>query len=242
MISQWRFEEEAQACIDHFSPYIEWRDVAVKHEFQALTLAEAWEEIWAYETWSHKSLWGWGWPKAMKLPSPGFVKVLMGLDYSPREFWQRSRKNWWSNSYGDHGDQTPRWVTLDKNNSASGWQLPSRQVCNSRWRQDTDQSGYYSEDSKFDSVSVTSATSSEASITREGQNREQEGTFDCHLNQKTASWLPWTRWSRRITTSIAISYCKSSTQWHRNTMSLQGSMLWDSIWQPVKFGSNLEKP
>ena len=22
-------EEEAQACIDHFSPYIEWRDVAV---------------------------------------------------------------------------------------------------------------------------------------------------------------------------------------------------------------------
>ena len=38
-------EEEAQACIDHFSPYIEWRDVAVKCEFQALTLAEAWEEI-----------------------------------------------------------------------------------------------------------------------------------------------------------------------------------------------------
>ena len=38
-------EEEAQACIDHFSPYIEWRDVAVKCEFQALTLAEAREEI-----------------------------------------------------------------------------------------------------------------------------------------------------------------------------------------------------
>ena len=33
-------EEEAQACIDHFSPYIEWRDVAVEHEFQALMLAE----------------------------------------------------------------------------------------------------------------------------------------------------------------------------------------------------------
>ena len=27
-------------------------------------------------------------------------------------------------------------------------------------------------------------TTSEASTTREGQNREQEGTFDCHLNQK----------------------------------------------------------
>ena len=34
-------EEEAQACIDHFSPYIEWRGMAVKCEFQALTLAEA---------------------------------------------------------------------------------------------------------------------------------------------------------------------------------------------------------
>ena len=34
-------EEEAQACIDDFSPYIEWRDVAIECEFQALTLAEA---------------------------------------------------------------------------------------------------------------------------------------------------------------------------------------------------------
>ena len=38
-------QEEAQACIDHFSPYIEWRDVAVECKFQALMLAEAWEEI-----------------------------------------------------------------------------------------------------------------------------------------------------------------------------------------------------
>ena len=38
-------QEEAQACIDHFSLYIEWRDVAVEHEFQALMLAEAREEI-----------------------------------------------------------------------------------------------------------------------------------------------------------------------------------------------------
>ena len=42
-------KEEAQACIKHFSPYIKWSDVAVEQEFQALTLAEAWEEIWAYE-------------------------------------------------------------------------------------------------------------------------------------------------------------------------------------------------
>ena len=53
---------------------------------------------------------------------------------------------------------------------------------NSGWRQETDQSGYYSEDSEFDSVSVTLVTTSEASTAREGWNREQEGTFDYHLN------------------------------------------------------------
>ena len=31
-------------------------------------------------------------------------------------------------------------------------------------------------------VSVMSVSTSEASITREGQNQEQEGTFDHHLN------------------------------------------------------------
>ena len=49
-------EEESQACINHFSPCIGWRDIAVKCEFQALTLAEAWEEIQAYEAQSHKSI------------------------------------------------------------------------------------------------------------------------------------------------------------------------------------------
>ena len=52
------------------------------------------------------------------------------------------------------------------------------------WRQDADQSGYYSEDSELDSVSVTSVSASKASITREEQNREQEGTFDHRLNRK----------------------------------------------------------
>ena len=42
-------EEEAQACIKHFSPYVEWRGTAVKWEFQALTLAEGQEEIRAHE-------------------------------------------------------------------------------------------------------------------------------------------------------------------------------------------------
>ena len=49
-------EEEAEACIKHFSPYIERREVAIECEIQALTLAEAREEIWAYEAQSLKSL------------------------------------------------------------------------------------------------------------------------------------------------------------------------------------------
>ena len=42
-------EEEAQACIEHFSPYVEWRGVAVKWEFQALMLAEGQEELMKLE-------------------------------------------------------------------------------------------------------------------------------------------------------------------------------------------------
>ena len=42
-------EEEAQACVEHFSPYIEWRGVAVKWEFQALTLVDGQEELRAHK-------------------------------------------------------------------------------------------------------------------------------------------------------------------------------------------------
>ena len=49
-------EEEAQACVEHFSPYVEWRGVAVEWEFQALKLAEDREEIRAYEAQSQKTL------------------------------------------------------------------------------------------------------------------------------------------------------------------------------------------
>ena len=44
-VSECLTEVEPQACIDHFSPYIKWREVAVKHEFQALMVVEAQEEI-----------------------------------------------------------------------------------------------------------------------------------------------------------------------------------------------------
>ena len=49
-------EEEAQACIKHFSPYVKWRGAAVEWEFQALTLAEGQEEIRAHEAQSQKTL------------------------------------------------------------------------------------------------------------------------------------------------------------------------------------------
>ena len=67
-----------------------------------------------------------------------------------------------------YGDQAPRQVTPDKNNAASGWQLPQRQMQNSGQRQDACQSQYYSDDSEFDSVSVTLVSTSKVSTAREG--------------------------------------------------------------------------
>ena len=75
-------------------------------------------------------------------------------------------------------------MALDQNNSVSGQQLPQRQKWNFPQRQNTDQSGYYSEDSKLYSASITLVSVSEASTIREGQKREPEGTFDRCLNQK----------------------------------------------------------
>ena len=62
-----------------------------------------------------------------------------------------------------------RWPPLDWNNSASGQQLPQRQKRNVSWRQDADQSRYYSEDSELDSASITSVSVSEASTA--GKNK-----------------------------------------------------------------------
>ena len=97
-VGQWSADEdltkeEAQACIDHFSPYIEWRDVAVKQDIQALTPAEAQEEIQACEAQNHRSIWGRGWPKMTKPSSPRFIKAPIALDYSPSEFQERRGRN-----------------------------------------------------------------------------------------------------------------------------------------------------
>ena len=48
--------EEAQACVNHFSHYIEWRGMAVKQDFQALRLTEGQEMIRAHEAQSQKTL------------------------------------------------------------------------------------------------------------------------------------------------------------------------------------------
>ena len=54
--------------------------MAVECEFQALTLAEAQEEMQAYEAQSHKPIQGRGWPTAMKPSSPGFSKGVERID------------------------------------------------------------------------------------------------------------------------------------------------------------------
>ena len=51
-------EEDAQACIDHFCPYMEWRGMALERDLQALTLTEGRDLIRAYEAWSQKTLRG----------------------------------------------------------------------------------------------------------------------------------------------------------------------------------------
>ena len=103
-------EEEAQACIEHFSPYIGWRDVAVKREFQALTLAEAQEEIQAYEAQNHRSIQGRGQPSSTR-----FIKAPIGLDYSPNKFQERRGRNRRFNPHNDDGDYAPRGMALDRN-------------------------------------------------------------------------------------------------------------------------------
>ena len=76
----------------------------------------------------------------------------------------------------------PTASSLDQNNSASGRQLPRRSMGLPQDR-DTSQSGYYSEDSDFNSILMMSATTSGVSTPMERQTR---GTFDKHINHKVA--------------------------------------------------------
>ena len=51
-------EEDAQAYIDHFIPFMEWRDMIIECDFQALTLTEDQDLIRAYKAQSQKTLRG----------------------------------------------------------------------------------------------------------------------------------------------------------------------------------------
>ena len=170
--------KEAQACIKHFSPYVEWRGMAVKWEFQALTLAEGQEEIRAHEAQSKKTLRGHGRPRVAKPPASMAEKVPMGMDCSPRDLKKKAKTEKWSRNYESNLAASP----LDQNNSASGRQLPRRSMGLPQ-DMDTSHSGYYSEDSDFDSVLMTSVATSGASTPVERQTRR---TFDRCINCKVA--------------------------------------------------------
>ena len=103
----------------------------------------------------------------MKLSSPRFIQAQMELDYSQNEFQGMKGKNQRSHHH-DGSQYVPRKMTLDWNNLASSQQLPRMQRWNASWRQGADQSEYYSDDSKLDSVSMTSVSASEA-CTNQGQ-------------------------------------------------------------------------
>ena len=87
--------EEAQICVEHFSPYVKWRGMAVKQEFQALTLAEGQEEIRAHEAQSLKTLRRHGRPRVAKPPASIAERVPMGMDCSPWDFKKRARSEKW---------------------------------------------------------------------------------------------------------------------------------------------------
>ena len=95
LLGEGLMEEEAQACIEHFSPYVEWRSMAVKWEFQALTLAKGQEEIRAHEAQSQKTLRGCGRPRVAKPPASMAERVPMGIDCSPQDFKKRAKSEKW---------------------------------------------------------------------------------------------------------------------------------------------------
>ena len=103
-------------------------------------------------------------------------RVPMGMDCSRQDFKKRGKSERWSRNRRSNPAASP----LDRNNSASSRQLPRRSMGLPQDR-DTSQSGYYSEDSDSDSISMTSVTASGASTPMERQTR---GTFDRCINCK----------------------------------------------------------
>ena len=144
-------------------------------------LAEGHEEIQAYEAQSQKSLQRWGRPRIPKPSFPIPEKIPMGLNCSPQHFQQREKDNQWAGCHSGKHHSNPQLTPLDRNNSAWSRQPPQQPRGDQQWESDAGQSGYYSEDSDFDLVSMTSVTTSKASVTRK---RQTEGIFNRHINQK----------------------------------------------------------
>ena len=167
----------------------------------------------------------------------------MGLNCSPRQFQQRVKDNQWAGYHSGKHHSNPQLTPLDRNNSALGRQLPQPSRGDQRQESDTGQSGYYSENSNFDSVSMMSIATSEASATRE---RQTEGTFDRHINGKITlpnlnvtqvlmmngfGWpmlediliqgVPWTSWKVRLT---RVSQMAFGGMWFH-----QSQMLGDTV-------------
>ena len=95
-------------------------------------------------------------------------KMPMGVEASPYYFGKGMRSDKWTSCRC----QRP----LDRNNSASGQQLPW-----SRLNRSISPSGYYSEDSDLDSTSMTSGVALNVSIDEE---RWTGGTYDQGINRK----------------------------------------------------------
>ena len=115
-------EEKAQACIKHFSPYVEWQGVAIKLDFQALMLAEGWEEIRAHEAQSQRIIRGHGRPRATKLLTTMIGKVPMEIDSSPQDVKKGAKNDKWLRNHWSNPVTPP----LDWNNFALSWQLLRR--------------------------------------------------------------------------------------------------------------------
>ena len=102
----------------------------------------------------------------------------MWMDCSPRDFKKRAKREKWSRNHRSY----PTASLMNRNNSALGRQLPRRSMGLPQGR-DTSQSGYYLEDSNFDSILMTSVATSGVSTPMERRTR---GTFDRHINHKVA--------------------------------------------------------
>ena len=121
----------------------------------------------------------------MKPSSPGFVEAQIGLDY-PQKYFSKGGER--------INGRTPMMIMVIMLQDKWPWTgitlppvdsfLKDRSRMSPGDKMLTSLDITQSPDSELDSASITSVSVSKASTTREEQNRDQDGTFDCHLNRK----------------------------------------------------------